>query len=107
MRNRSVVRGANVHVISLVDNLIYKGSMPYYCIDKQAVLEGCKELERLKQLTDIPLWHDHLPALAIKLMYGKFDLIKNERVEPRFEKKQTIPIMGTFTLPKKMQGISF
>ena len=107
MRNRSVVRGANVHIVSLVDNLIYKGSMPYYCIDKQAVLEGCKELERLEQLTEISLWHDHLPALAIKLMYGKFDLIKNARVEPKFEEKQSIPIMGTFTLPKKCKEYHF
>lgn len=107
MRNRSVVRGANVHIVSLVDNLMYKGSLPYYSIGKQAVLEGCKELERLEQLTDIPLWHDHLPALAIKLMYGKFDLIKNARVEPRFEEKQSIPIMGTFTLPKKCKEYHF
>ena len=105
--NRSVVRGANVHIISLVDNLIYKGSMPYYCFGKQVALEGCKELERLEQLTDISLWHDYLPALAIKLMYGKFDLIKNARVEPRFEEKQSIPIRGTFTLPKKCKEYHF
>lgn len=107
MRNRSVVRGANVHIVSLVDNLIYKGIMPFYNIGKQDVLEGCKELERLECLSDIPLWHDHLPALAIKLMYGKFDLIKNARVDPRFEEKQSIPIMGTFTLPKKCKEYHF
>lgn len=107
MRNRSVVSGANVHIISLVDNLIYKGSMPFYSIGKQDVLEGCKELERLECLSDIPLWHDHLPALAIKLMYGKFDLIKNARVEPRFEERQSIPIIGTFTLPKKCKEYHF
>ena len=107
MRNRSVVRGANVHIVSLVDNLIYKGIMPFYNIGKQDVLEGCKELERLECLSDIPLWHDHLPALSIKLMYGKFDLIKNARVEPRFEEKQSIPIMGTFTLPKKCKEYHF
>ena len=107
MRNRSVVRGANIHIVSLVDNLIYKGNMSYYNIGKQEVLEGCKELEKLQQITEIPLWHDHLPALAIKLMYGKFDLIKNARVEPRFEDKQNIPIMGTFTLPKKCKEYHF
>mgnify|MGYP005760861407 CR=1 FL=1 len=107
MRNRSVVRGASIHIISLVDNFIYKGGMPLYYIGKQEVLEGCKELERLEQLTEIPLWHDHLPALAIKLMYGKFDLIKNAKVEPKFEEKQSIPIMGTFTLPKKCKEYHF
>ena len=106
-RNRSVVQRSNVYVVSLVDNLIYKGIWPFYYIGKQEVLEGCKELERLEQLTDIPLWRDYLPALAIKLMYGKFDLIKNARVEPRFEEKQNIPIMGTFTLPKKCKEYHF
>lgn len=106
-RNRSVVHGANIHIVSLVDNLIYKGSMPFYSIGKKGALEGCKELERLEQLTDIPLWHDHLPALAIKLMYGKFDLIRNARVEPKFEEKQSIPIAGTFTLPKKCKEYHF
>ena len=107
MRNISVVSGANVHIVSLVDNLIYKGSIPFYSIGKQDVLEGCKELERLERLSDIPLWHDHLPALAIKLMCGKFDLIKNARVEPRFEERQSIPIIGTFTLPKKCKEYHF
>ena len=107
MRNRAIVRGANVHIISLVDNLIYKGNLQYCNIQKQDVLEGCKELEKLEQITNIPLWHDHLPALAIKLMYGKFDLIKNARVEPRFEEKQSIPILGTFTLPKKCKEYHF
>ena len=107
MRNRTVVQGANVHIVSLVDNLLYKGSKPYYAMGKQDVLEGCIELERLEKLTEIPLWHDHLPALAIKLMYGKFDLIKNARVEPRFEEKQNIPVLGTFTLPKKCKEYHF
>ena len=40
-------------------------------------------------------------------MYGKFDLIKNARVEPRFEEKQSIPILGTFTLPKKCKAVSY
>lgn len=40
-------------------------------------------------------------------MYGKFDLIKNARVEPRFEEKQSIPILGTFTLPKKCKEYHF
>lgn len=99
-KNQSVVHGANIHIVSLVDNLIYKGNKAFHQFGKKEVLEGCKELERLEQVTEIPLWHDHLPALAIKLMYGKFDLIKHARVEPSFGEKQPIPINETFTLPK-------
>ena len=106
-RNRSVVQGRKVHIISLIDNLVYKGSEPFCNMSRQEVLEGCKELEKLEKITDIPLWHDHLPALAIKQMYGKFDLIKNAKVEPRFDGKQIIPIPGIFTLPKKCNEYHF
>lgn len=106
-RNKSVVQNANIHILSLIDNLIYKGNMQFYNICKQNILEGCKELERLEKLIDIPLWHDHLPALAIKQMYGKFDLIKNATVEPRFGEKQNILIKGTFKLPKKCKEYHF
>jgi hypothetical protein len=110
-RNSSILNNANVHIISLVDNLTYKGKRPFYKFSKKDVLEGCKELERLEKLTEISLWHDHLPALAIKLMYGKFDLIKkndrNARVRPKFEEKKNIPIILTFTLPKKCKEYHF
>ena len=107
IRNKAIIQGANVHIISLTDTFVYKGNSTFENFSKQAVLEGCKELDRLEKLVDIPLWHDHLPALAIKLMYGKFDLIKDARVTPRFEQKQNIPINGTFTLPKHCQEYHF
>lgn len=106
-RNRAVVKNSKIHIISVVDKLIYKGSLPYFVMDKKGVLEGCQKLKVLEQRTKVSLWHDHLPALAIKLMYGKFDLIKNSRVEPRFEEKQSIPISGTFILPKKCKEYHF
>ena len=106
-KNKSVLQGHKVHIVSLIDNLIYKGNESFEYMSKKEVLEGCKELERLEELTDIPLWHDYLPALAIKLMYGKFDLIKNARVIPRFDGKQVIPISGVFTLPGKCDEYHF
>ena len=106
-KNKPVLQRHKVHIVSLIDNLIYKGYESFGYMSKQEVLEGCKELERLEKLTDIPLWRDHLPALAIKLMYGKFDLIKNARVIPRFGGKQVIPISGVFTLPKKCDEYHF
>lgn len=107
VRNKSIIQGGNIHIISLTDTFIYKGCRPFETFSKKNVLDGCKELERLEKTIDIPLWHDHLPALAIKLMYGKFDLIKDARVTPSFGKKQCIPINGTFTLPKQCKEYHF
>ena len=107
IKNKNIVRSGKVHLISLINSFIYKGSNPFYTFDKQDILAGCKELEHLEGLTDIPLWHDHLPSLSIKLMCGKFDLIKNARVVPKFDEKQIIPINGTFTLPKKCDEYHF
>lgn len=106
-KNKSVIQGKKVHIISLIDNFLYKGNESFCNMTKQEILEGCKELERLEKLTDRPLWHDHLPALAIKLLYGKFDLIKNVRVIPQFNGKQEIPISGIFTLPRNCQEYHF
>ena len=107
IKNKNIVRSGKVHLISLINSFIYKGSNPFYTFDKQDILAGCKELEHLEGLTDIPLWHDHLPSLSIKLMCGKFDLIKNARVVPKFDEKQIIPINGIFTLPKKCDEYHF
>ena len=106
-KNKTFLQGHKVHIVSLINNLIYKGNEIFCYMSKQEVLEGCKELERLEKLTEIPLWHDHLPALAIKLLYGKFDLIRNTRVIPRFDGKQVIPISGVFTLPGKCDEYHF
>ena len=45
--------------------------------------------------------------MAIKLLYGKFDLIKDAKVVPKFGEKQRIPIDGTFTLPKECDEYHF
>lgn len=99
-RNRAFIGKSSIHIISVVDNLTYKGTLPYSVMTKRDVLEGCRQLISLENSTSLPLWHDYLPALSIKLLYGKFDLIKNARVEPKFDEKQKIIIPRTFTLPK-------
>lgn len=45
------------------------------------------------------MWHDHLPNLSMKLLYDKFDLIKDATVLPVFG-PQKIEIPNTFVLPK-------
>lgn len=106
-QNKSIIKDSNIHIVSIVDKIKYNGPLPFINMDKQDVLEGCKKLIELEKITKIPLWHDHLPSLAIKLMYGKFDLIKNACVVPRFGEKQIIPINGTFTLPKNNEEYHF
>ena len=106
-RNKSIVKKSNIHIISVVDNLVYKGALPYFIMNTHCVLDGCQKLKALEQRTDKSLWRDHLPALAIKLMYGRFNLIKNACVVPRFEERQVIPISGTFTLPKNCEEYHF
>ncbi|WP_300276163.1 DUF2357 domain-containing protein [Peptacetobacter sp.] len=106
-QNKDIIKNSNVHIASIVDKLRYNGPLHYMYMNKQDVVEGCKNLIELESKSDIPLWHDYLPSLAIKLMYGKFDLIKNTCVEPRFGEKQCIPINGTFTLPKNNEEYHF
>lgn len=97
-RHRSIMGSSKVHVISMAEQFIIKGYKTVYRTKADA-LNGCLRLEKLQAQTDILLWHDHLPDLAIKLMYGKFDLVKNMRIEPRFNIRQAIEIVNTFTLP--------
>jgi len=106
-KNSSIIKGKNVHIISLVKNLIYKGNFSYQYKSMQNVLLGCMHLKELQKRSSLPLWHDYLPSLAIKLMYGKFDLIKNAKVVPKFDKKQKIYINNTFTLPKNCAEYHF
>jgi len=62
----------------------------------------CRRYERKTGGKLPPLWTDHLPALAIKQMIGKFDLIyaSGQPVAPLLGHEQDIPIPNVFTLPK-------
>lgn len=52
---------------------------------------------------DIPLWKDHLPDLAIRVIkdgnYHKFDLVKQFTVSPLRDRKIPIPVQELFVLP--------
>ena len=57
-----------------------------------------------------PLWTDRLPFLAIKRIYGAFELIgrnSNKKISPQFGITQKIPVEETFTLPKKRNEYRF
>ncbi|MFV0364728.1 MAG: DUF2357 domain-containing protein [Suipraeoptans sp.] len=97
-RQHAVIGESEIHIISLVDNLVGEKFFIQYG-DKCNALYGIRLFERLKQETSIHLWHDHLPNLSIKKLYGVFDLIKEATVLPVFT-PQKIDIANTFTLPK-------
>lgn len=70
---------------------------------------GVEFFESLKRRTKIPLWRDCLPDLAIKRLYGTFDLVKNSSFEYGIETEMIIPIPGNrnFTLPKGQKKYRF
>lgn len=97
-KQQGIIGDAQVHILSLVENLTGKDNFIQY-IDKRSALYGVSIYNSLKYDTEEPLWHDHLPNLSIKLLYDKFDLIKDATVLPVFE-PQKIKISNTFVLPK-------
>lgn len=97
-KQQGIIGDAKVHILSLVENLVGKDNYIQY-IDKCSALYGVSIYDSLKYDTEVSLWHDHLPNLSIKLLYDKFDLIKDATVLPVFE-PQKIKISNTFVLPK-------
>lgn len=98
MKQQGIIGDAQVHILSLVENLSGKDNFIQF-IDKRSALYGVSFYESLKYDTEKSLWHDHLPNLSIKLLYDKFELIKDATVLPVF-KPQKIEIPNTFVLPK-------
>ena len=76
---------------------------------KEFLLGGADYFESLKQRTHVPLWRDCLPDLAIKRLYGTFDLVKNSSFEYGSETEMLIPIPDNkhFTLPKGQKKYRF
>lgn len=69
-------------------------------LSAEDILSGCKLHDELsRQLNEI-LWHDHLPNLSIKQLFGEFKLINNTTAIPVFGEKQTIRIHQTIILKK-------
>ena len=97
-KQQGIIGNAKVHILSLVENLVGNDNFIQY-IDKSSALYGVSIFNSLKNDTEESLWHDHLPNLSIKLLYDKFDLIKDATVLPIFE-PQEIQISNTFVLPK-------
>lgn len=97
--HQEIIGKSRTHIISLSENILYKGTCSFEQIDRSRALYGYKKYETLQQNTSTLLWRDHLPELAIKLLYGKFMLVDKETITPKFNVKKKILIDNEFTLP--------
>lgn len=107
LNHKEIIGNSKVHVVSLVQQLMYKGTCSFEYFKQVKALEGYNVYEKLLGRTGVTLWRDHLPELAIKLLYGKFNLVNNETITPEFNVEKKIPIANVFTLAKDMVEYHF
>lgn len=109
IQNRNILKKSKIKILLTSDNLLCNIENTEY-ITKENVLNGSKRLLEFEKKLDKSIWFDYLPLLAIKFMYGKFDLINNlsnNKIEPIFGKKQEINIESSFILPKEKEDYHF
>lgn len=102
-----VTSKTRIHVISMAEQLVYQGKRKTIYKTKADVLNGCQELERLRKQTDLSLWRDYLPGLALKKMYGSFALVRDGKAVPGMGRKQDIAIESTFLLSANCKEYHF
>ena len=107
INHKEVIGNNHVHIVSISPLLLYKGTCSYEMLGLESSLEGCKRYGVLQEQSRITLWRDHLPELAIKLLYGKFNLVDNETITPEFNVEKKIRISNVFTLAKGMNEYHF
>ena len=106
-RHKSIIGKGKLHIISLSEQLVYKGNCDYLYRSYEDALKGFQLYESLQKMSKITLWRDHLPELAIKLLYGRFNLVEHETITPEFNVKKKIGIDNIFTLSKDMKEYHF
>ena len=107
INHKEIIGNNHVHIVSISPLLLYKGTCSYETLGLESALEGCKRYGVLQAQSKITLWRDHLPELAIKLLYGKFNLVDNETITPEFNVEKKIRISNVFTLAKDMNEYHF
>lgn len=105
--HREVIGNSKTHIVSLSNSLMYKGNCCFEYLDLSAIITGCSTYEILQNKSSIILWRDHLPGLAIKLLYGRFNLVDNETITPEFNVEKKIRIPNEFTLSKNTKEYHF
>ncbi len=104
-RHKHIIGGARVHIVSLSKVLFCKRKVKKIPYDD--VIKGYGFFEELQNRTNHMLWKEHLPDLAIKLLYGKFNLVEDQTVQPSFNLEKKIPITRRFTLAKGKKEYRF
>lgn len=105
--HKEIIGNSIVHIISLKGNVVFKGNNDFLYAQRYTYVEGCKHYYGMQEKSKITLWRDHLPELAIKLLYGKFNLVNNETITPEFNVEKKIQIDNTFTLVKNKSEYHF
>lgn len=106
-RRQNFIKSRPVHIISLTEKFIYTGICEFQTITNAQCLEGVCYYNKLADQVNESLWKDHLPDLAIKRFLGTFDLVKGQKIEPRYNNVIEIKINNTFTLIKGKQEYHF
>lgn len=106
-QHKQIIGGAKVHIVSLVNILSYEGAESFSTMSYDDVIRGYKFFKELQNRTKQTLWKEHLPELAIKLLYGKFNLVESQTVQPIFNQDKKIPITRRFTLTKGKKEYRF
>ena len=103
----NIIVSKNVHIISLSSKINYSGKLSFLRISYDHVLKGLSFYNQIKEQTKHVLWKDHLPKLGIKRLYGEFNLVNNQTIQPTFNSEVIIPVHGEFTLPKGKKEYHF
>jgi hypothetical protein len=93
---RTLTNKGKVHV--LLGTSVLKASVAFG-FDSGGAVNGYREYAIREALVDFPLWSDHIPRLAIKQLYGTFELLDDVTIVPKFGKVHEIHIENIFTLP--------
>ncbi len=105
--NVGILKGKKIHIVSLNHTLTYNGDYEFGYNSIISSLKGCKYYQTLQNTSKIQLWKDYLPSLSIKLLYGSFDLIRDEAIYPIINVDQKIQIKESFILSKGKKEYQF
>ena len=105
--HKKLINNSSLRIISLNSHLIYKGNIEFLTLNNEDILKGAHKLEAYSAMVEIALWRDYLPNIAIKRLFGSFDLVKNSTIVPELNSTQTISISNIFTLSKNMPDYHF
>lgn len=98
-----IIGNEEVHLIVASKNLISRKSK----YSKEKTTKGCQKYLEIQENIDFPIWIDYIPSLSIKQIYGKFEIMKNQKIEPKLGKIQKLIVENEFTLVKGLEKYEF